>query len=377
VVDAKVLSGNMDDKTYNQENIEDVDKLLAKMHVDRSDFYYIADSAFFTKEAIKNAHDKGIKFITRVPDNFTIAKKQLEIPLPENAKTVIIENAHNKEVKYRLTEVKSEYEGYPCNLAVVFSYSQEKIKRKSCQKKIQKELASLIEKLKEYEKRRFVCIEDAAKEIESLTEKELTKVKFHTVDLTISEHEKRKRGRPSKNPENDIIKEYKVDYKIQEDETKVEDSIRQESTFILSSNDLELTGEQMLREYKTQSDVEKTFQKLKSPTFMSSLFLKTPERVEAVVYLLLIGLMILSIAQRVVRKELKKRGDVVYGPEKRKQKQPTFTTILRIMDRISVTIYTFSNGVVIRKIRTIDESCKKIIEILKIPLSNFAWNGSG
>ena len=55
VTDAKVLSGNMDDKTYNKENIEDVDKLLKEMKVDRSDFYYIADSALFTEENITRA----------------------------------------------------------------------------------------------------------------------------------------------------------------------------------------------------------------------------------------------------------------------------------------------------------------------------------
>lgn len=30
VTDAKVLSGNMDDKTYNKENLEDVDELLTQ-----------------------------------------------------------------------------------------------------------------------------------------------------------------------------------------------------------------------------------------------------------------------------------------------------------------------------------------------------------
>jgi len=131
----------------------------------------------------------------------------------------------------------------------------------------------------------------------------------------------------------------------------------------------------LLKEYKTQSDVEKRFKVLKSPTYMNSLFLKTPHRVEALVYLLLIALMMLTVAERVVQDELKNSGDVVYDIDNRKQKQPTFSTILKIMDRVRVVTY-LSNGKIIRKIRNIDESCRKIIGFLQIPESCFAWNES-
>src|SRR5665648_1254157 len=40
IVDAKVLSGNMSDKTYNKENIDDVVKLLDQLQVDKTTFYY-------------------------------------------------------------------------------------------------------------------------------------------------------------------------------------------------------------------------------------------------------------------------------------------------------------------------------------------------
>ena len=64
VTDAKVLSGNMGDKTYNKENLEDVDRLLDAMQVDHDKFYYIADSSLFTADNIANGHN--IRFITRM-----------------------------------------------------------------------------------------------------------------------------------------------------------------------------------------------------------------------------------------------------------------------------------------------------------------------
>jgi len=139
VTDAKVLSGNMDDKTYNKENLEDVDKLLKETKVDRNDFYYIADSALFSKDNIKKANGHKIKFITRMPDNVKVAKKLLEVPLPEHAHKIILENAQKKEVTYRYIETQVEYEGHDCRLGVYYSDTLEKTKRITCGKKIDSE----------------------------------------------------------------------------------------------------------------------------------------------------------------------------------------------------------------------------------------------
>ena len=52
--------------------------------------------------------------------------------------------------------------------------------------------------------------------------------------------------------------------------------------FVLATNHRdasELPAEQVLREYKQQSNVELRFKFLKDPMFVDSLFLKTPERI--------------------------------------------------------------------------------------------------
>jgi transposase len=78
IVDAKVLSGNMDDKTYNKENITDVENLLDQLHVDKTTFHYIADSALFSEEILTRMKAAKMKFITRMPDNINEAKALIE-----------------------------------------------------------------------------------------------------------------------------------------------------------------------------------------------------------------------------------------------------------------------------------------------------------
>jgi len=242
-----------------------------------------------------------------MPDNLKVAKGFLGAPLPDDAKVIIIENAQGKKVAYRLTDEQVTYEGHDCKVAVIYSETLEDTKRKTCQRKIEKEKKQLEQTLKKYGKRKLKCEEDAQREVALLQAKVFSKLKYHMVDISITSQEKKRPGRPSKNPEQDpTVFEYQLNAEIYLDEARVEDFIRRECTFILCSNDLSITGEKLLREYKTQSDVEKRFKVLKSPKFMNSLFLKTPQRVEALVYLLLISLMMLTVAERIVRDELKK-----------------------------------------------------------------------
>ncbi|NMA50091.1 MAG: IS1634 family transposase, partial [Tissierellia bacterium] len=285
-------------------------------------------------------------------------------------------NAHNKEVVYRLIETQAEYRGLECKLAVIYSNTLEETKRKTCLKKVEKEKEAVEKSFRKYKNRTFKCLADAEKEVELLQKKAGSKLKCHEIETSVVEIEKKRPGRPSKNPENNrVLKEYKLQTEIQLDESLIEEHIRRECTFILCSNDLSITGEKLLREYKTQSDVEKRFKVLKSPTFMNSLFLKSPHRVEALVYILLISLMMMTVAEKVVRDELKSRGDVLYGIENRKLKKPSLENVLKIMNRVRVVTY-LDSGKVFRKIINIDESCKKIIKFLKIPESCFAWNDS-
>lgn len=74
----------------------------------------------------------------------------------------------------------------------------------------------------------------------------------------------------------------------------------------------------------------KKFQQIKSPHFVNSLYVDTPERVEALTYLILISMMLLSVSEYVVRGELKAEGEIIIGPGKVKMKQPTLRAILEI-----------------------------------------------
>jgi transposase len=351
IVDAKVLSGNVDDKTFNNEMLDDVNELLEKTSTDKDTFYYVADSAFFTEDNLIKAKRTQIKFITRVPETTNLAKDFIKRSLEERnfSKTVFFENAQGKKSEYYVLEYTGDYRGLPCKLAVCYSCSLEDIKQKTIIKQSIKEQAELAKALKQLAKRDFACEADAQKELEQFFKTKGKKLKYHFLEFNIEAQEKRKAGRPSKE---DTPKQYiyKLTAIVTHEEEKVKEAMEEACTFVLASNDLGIPAEEMLLEYKTQSSVEKKFQQLKSPSFVNALYVKSPERVEALTYMLLITMMILSVVEYVVRRELKREGEIIIGPGKVKMKKPTLLSIISIFQNVVVFV--------LRE----EDQCKRILQ---------------
>lgn len=64
------------------------------------------------------------------------------------------------------------------------------------------------------------------------------------------------------------------------------------------------------------------------------MFLEKPERIEALAYIILLTLMILSVMEQVVRRGLKEENASVVGTGKKIKTQPTLVMILRIFHNV-------------------------------------------
>ncbi len=96
--------------------------------------------------------------------------------------------------------------------------------------------------------------------------------------------------------------------------------------FVLATNDCsgELDMESMLAHYKSQQSVERGFRFLKSPEFMvSSLFLKKPERIEALLMVMTCSLMIYAALEHRIRMGLKANDDHFPDMKNKPSQRPT------------------------------------------------------
>ena len=110
--------------------------------------------------------------------------------------------------------------------------------------------------------------------------------------------------------------------------------------FVLATNDPDtdrLNTAELLKTYKSQQQVERGFRFLKSPDFLvSSLYLKKPERIEALLMVMTLCLMVYAAIQHRVRHELKRQSRTFPDMKKKPAQNPTGRWVLFCFDGIHV-----------------------------------------
>jgi transposase len=94
----------------------------------------------------------------------------------------------------------------------------------------------------------------------------------------------------------------------------------------------------ILRDYKGQSRVERRFHHLKGPLAVAPMFLKNPERIAGLLFILVLALLVMALMERQVRRQL--NGKPLYGlyPENRPSPAPTGPAILDCFSTLSIVI---------------------------------------
>lgn len=350
IVDADVISGNYDDKTFNSDKIDTLEMILDNTNTNKEQFYYIADNAAFSYENFTKMQQHKLKMITKLPETTKLCQKAINDISKDitQLEEVNLLNSKEIEVKYRIRKEILNYKGISLNCSICYSDALFDIKSKNINKKIEKELSEIQNVSKKYKNRKFACLEDAEKEIKLLNKDKVIKnPKFHDIRINIVELEKRLPGRPSKDSQK-ISNIYSLEISLSQNNEKINECLIKSCMFVLVSNDLEISALDILKEYKTQISVENRFKQLKSSHFIDSIFIKNPKRIEALVYLLLITIMILSVVECVVRREMANANDTILGPGKIKMSNPTLLSIKRIMSGISYKVIEFNDNSKVR-----------------------------
>lgn len=368
-IDGRIHSGNMSDKTYNVDNLERAAELKSLFKRDENPFFYIADSAAFTKEFLLKARSLNMDVITRMPDNILECKYAIEKTLDQlEALTVYEIPSSTTPSSYRILSDQCVYHDMTLNMAVCYSQKLEKSKTETIKKRVLKEREDLEKQLKLLSKRPFACLDDALIEIDAFNKQALKKNKYHTVSLESNEETIKRAGRPSKNPDLNTTRiEYKILYEIKKETAVIERAIKKECIFVVVSTNLDFSGYDILREYKTQGAVERKFQFLKSPQFVNSLYVDSPRRVESLGYLMLILMLILSVAEYVVRREMSKDFATIIGPGNKKLTRPSLIAIFRIFYSVETAAVSI-NGKLHRGLtEPLMPNVKSVMKYLGIP----------
>lgn len=374
VVIGNVDDGNKSDKAWNKDILKELRNTMKTYGL--KDFVYIADSACVTEEMLKSLEgnkensETQIKFISRLPGSYKL-EQELKRKATENSENW--ENAGKFSTKenaseYKVQSYNEELYGKNYRFVVCSSSELDKRKQKTLESNMEKEKSNAVKCIKELKTREFYCEKDAIEEFK-IIEKEM-KLNYHELTYRVEKHDRKTRrgrvGRPSKYENQKVESIYKLEISIHNDDEKIKKNKEINGMFVLITNNLDeqdMSNFKVLKEYKGQSSVETSFNFLKDPSFMDELFVKYPERLEALAYLMLIALMIMTLLERTVRENLKGESERIMTAGKVRTYRPTGKALIETLDQIQVIkIFNEQNNRWERYCE-IDNNLKRILQL--------------
>ena len=326
--------GNASDKTLNNELLGGISRHMAKHGIKPGAFVYVADSAFVTPKNLKQAKEKDVKFLTRLPATYNECARAISDAVAADNwidfGTLNQTPTTNKRpaAYYRGYETTVEIDSEAYRAIVVHSSAHDKRRHKRIDRMLQKKRQELEANCKTINSGPFFCQADA--EVAANKIGQIATNSYHRLQHEIIEKPKYPRGRPAKGKARTPVGyEYILDIKIEVDVDAVSPLRLEAGCFVLLCN---LTGKQeivqwpcisLLELYKNQSGIEQNFGFLKDPVIVNSIFLKKPNRIEVLGLILLIALLIWRLMERCMRRYLEVTETEITGWKNRPTKRPT------------------------------------------------------
>jgi transposase len=294
-------------------------------------FIYIADSAMVTEANLAQAGERT-RFITRLPATYNEHERVILGAIDADrwkevggiAQTPATK--HRPGASYRVHEGAVTLYGKDYRAAVVHSSAHDQRRLKRLERALSASRSDIERVAKSAAKKTFFCRADAeagAAEVQAQT------TAFHQLNVRVDERPRYGRGRPKKNvPKIPVAIEYVLSTEVIEKHEAIAERRQLAGCFVLLSNlpgegEGGYSAEQILRTYKEQNAIEKNFSFLKDDQIVNALFLKRPERIEALGLILLIALLIWRLIELVMRTELQARQASVPGWDDKPTNRPT------------------------------------------------------
>jgi len=320
------VDGNASDKTVNNAVLTRLSACMAKHGLAEGAFVYVADAAMVTPGNLAALGEN--LFITRLPFTYgeaerVVAEAVEEAPWSAGPPPAPSSGAR-KAAAYRLCEKAVTIDERLYRAIVVHSDAGDKRRQKKLDRALAASREQAAEMLKAAGKAEYFCRADA----EAAAAK-LAGARYHACECAVTEKLTYARGRPPKNGERKVAKtRYVLEGILVEREAEVERLRQVAGCFVLLTNvptegEMGHTSGEVLTAYKEQHGIERNFAFLKDPLIVNDLFLKRPERIEALGFILLAALLTWNLMEHVMREHLKRAAATISGWDHKPTRTPT------------------------------------------------------
>ena len=329
-----VESGNRSDKTLNGDMLDRLVEAMAPEQL--AQLIYVADSALVTGPNLARLSTQAIAFVSRCPETFgVVAQVKTAAWAADNWIRMPPLAQRHDAAHYWASEQRGVIDDRAYRLVVYRSDALDRKKSHTLDREIRRSRATMERAAQSLNQERFVCEADAHAAW-SRWQAEWAGAWCSATAVIRSVQKQKRPGRPRQTPRpEDVTVSWCIDVSVGAvDAARRQRELERRQSFVLIttiSSD-RLTAADLLREYKSQTSVERHFHFVKDPWFVDGWFLKDVGRLEALGYVILLACLLYSLLERRVR-----RAHLpIPSPSRRMLKHPTGHEVIRHLESVQV-----------------------------------------
>jgi transposase len=309
----KPLSGNSSDAQEFGQVIQDH---LAQLHTTYGATYLVADSALYSADNLQKLAETQLRWITRVPATLAEAQAVLAQADPQTMAPL--------REGYRSRVVTSTYGGVAQRWVLIYSEPRQPHAQRTVDKQWHKHSEQEVKAFKTLCRTAFACEADARQALARLAHDLRATYVVQSTIHPLPHYAKR--GRPGHGtPPAQVV--YHIAGALASRIAARQALVDQQSCFILATNELDearLPTQEVLDGYKGQATAERGFRFLKDPQFLaSSLYLKKPERVMALLMVMTVCLLVYAALEYRIRRALQEHAATFPNQKGKRIQHPT------------------------------------------------------
>ena len=320
------LDGNAEDKTTLRTTLQ---AYLEQLQTTYQPDYVVADSALYTAQTLPVL--TGVYWITRVPATLKEAHQLLRELDPTTLPSL------DEQTRYHT--LTTTYAGITQRWVVVYSDAARQRAQHTVRRQCLKASETDLHAFAALCQQAFACEADARQALAAFQHRLTLTTVEDTVIVAVPHYHRR--GRPKAGQPPDRFS-YHITGQLASRPAEYTTRLNQHSGFILATNQVDQTAlpeQELLQTYKAQQQAEHGFRFLKDPLFLaSSLFLKSPQRIMALLFVMTLCLLVYAALEYRLREALKRQSQTFPDQKGRLTQRPTTRWVFQYFVSIHLLI---------------------------------------
>ena len=364
----QVYSGNTADVETYVEQWHHLIDLLGK-----KDFLFAGDSKVATHENMAHINDNGGYFLSPLP-MYASYQDAIFNALDKHDHEILIpyKNQMNRGFEVPVTFEHGD-KSYTFRMIILFDQGLFHRRKKSLLERITQTRVAFDELAKKINAYKLKTKDSIEKACQAILKKYKTQGFFEFIvhNDPVVTYKNARPGRPAKNAEKIEVHQDHFSIEINYDKTAYTKALYRIGYYPLVTNKpiCDFSIEDAMLAHKNQYKVEHLYRRSKSGYKLEPIYLQTPDRIEAYLFLFKTALQILVLMERTARTKIaeRDRGLDNFMPNKKDVRNPGTGYMLAMFEFIVCGIITLSDGSKQLFVSKLTETQKDILSVLDVP----------